>query len=72
MSSAAGNASRRSQRRLARLVPRLRVRFGADRNELDVLARRVARLSPSHRNPEDFHIEKSEIATALRTIARRS
>ena len=44
----------------------------ADRNEIAALARRVERLAPSHRSPEHFHIEKSEIAEALRRIARRA
>lgn len=39
--------------------------------ELDALARQVARLSPSHRDPERFHIDRSEIVRALRLIARR-
>ena len=38
---------------------------------LDDLARRVAALRPSHRDPERFHVEKSEIAHALRRIADR-
>lgn len=33
------------------------------------LARRVARLAPCHRDPERFHIEKSEIVHALRRLA---
>lgn len=33
------------------------------------LSRRVARLSPSHRDPEAFHEEKSDIAHALRRLA---
>jgi len=33
------------------------------------LARRVARLSPDRRDPEKYHMEKSEIAAALRRIA---
>ncbi len=37
---------------------------------LSDLAARVARLSPSHRDPEAFHEEKSEIEHALRLIAR--
>lgn len=37
---------------------------------LSDLAARVARLSPSHRDPERFHEEKSEIEHALRLIAR--
>jgi hypothetical protein len=33
------------------------------------LAGRVGRLGPSHRNPEAFHIEKSEIEAELRRVA---
>jgi hypothetical protein len=32
---------------------------------------RVRRLVPSHRAPEAFHVEKSEIEWALRRLARR-
>jgi hypothetical protein len=39
--------------------------------ELEVLADRVRRLAPSHRDPEAFHVEKSEIERALRQLARR-
>lgn len=35
----------------------------------DELAARVSRLNVSHRDPERFHIEKSEIANALRVLA---
>ncbi|WP_290689983.1 MULTISPECIES: hypothetical protein [unclassified Haematobacter] len=34
------------------------------------LADRLRRLCPDHRDPERFHIEKSEIEHALRSIAR--
>jgi hypothetical protein len=34
------------------------------------LASRLDRLSPSHRNPHQFHEEKSEIAHALRVLAK--
>lgn len=34
------------------------------------LADRVRRLCPDHRNPERFHIEKSEIEHELRELAR--
>ena len=37
---------------------------------LTSLASRVRRLVPSHSNPERFHEEKSEIAHALRILAR--
>ncbi|PTV93506.1 hypothetical protein C8J27_11519 [Rhodobacter aestuarii] len=33
------------------------------------LADRVRRLCPDHRNPERFHIEKSEIEHELRRLA---
>jgi hypothetical protein len=33
------------------------------------LARRLERLSPSHRDPFAFHAEKSEIAHELRRLA---
>lgn len=42
-----------------------------DSGELFELARRVRRLTPSSRDPEWFHLEKSEIEAALRSIARR-
>ena len=35
------------------------------------LAQRVRRLSPHHRDPERFHLEKDEIVRDLRTLARR-
>ncbi|WP_370319225.1 hypothetical protein [Oricola sp.] len=34
------------------------------------LAARIDRLSPDRRNPEAFHVEKDEIAQALRKIAQ--
>lgn len=33
------------------------------------MAERVSRLTVSHRDPEQFHIEKSEIANALSVLA---
>jgi hypothetical protein len=39
-------------------------------HNLERLAERVRRLSPSHRDPERFHMDKSEIAAALRRLAR--
>lgn len=42
----------------------------AQRVDLERLAARVARLVPSHRDPEVFHIEKSEIVGELRRLAR--
>jgi hypothetical protein len=44
----------------------------ADRNELDLLARRVARLSISRRDPEAFFVERDSIFHALRAIAKRA
>lgn len=41
-------------------------------NALEELAKRVARLSPSHRNPHAFHEDKSEIVAELRRLARGS
>ena len=37
---------------------------------LMTLAAQVARLAPSHRDPERFHVEKSEIVAELRRLAR--
>ncbi len=34
------------------------------------LAERVGRLSPSHRDPERFHADKSQIVSELRRLAR--
>lgn len=42
------------------------------RPEIDALAVRVDRLAPSQRDPERFHAEESEIAAALRRLARRT
>jgi len=39
--------------------------------KLTALADKVRRLSPSHRNPERFHEDKSEIERDLRRLARR-
>lgn len=39
-------------------------------DRLTTLARAVVRLSPSHRDPEQFHEDKSEIAAELRRLAR--
>lgn len=38
---------------------------------LERMAERVRRLSPSHRDPERFHEEKSELAAELRRLARQ-
>jgi predicted ATP-binding protein involved in virulence len=35
------------------------------------IAERVARLAPSHRDPEEFHIRKSDLAAELRRVARQ-
>jgi hypothetical protein len=39
------------------------------RTELEAIARMVARLSPSWRDPEQFHMAKSEISARLRALA---
>ena len=39
-------------------------------DQLTVLAARVAGLSPCRRDPEQFHMDKSEVAHALRVLAR--
>lgn len=38
--------------------------------QLRDLAQRVARLCPSHRNPEEFHEAKSEIEHELRRLSQ--
>lgn len=38
--------------------------------ELRRLAERVRRLTPDHRDPERFFIERSEVADMLRRLAR--
>jgi hypothetical protein len=38
--------------------------------ELEELARLVARLSPDHRDPERYHLEKDAIRSRLRALAR--
>jgi hypothetical protein len=40
-------------------------------NELADLARQVASLSPDRRDPEQFHMAKSEIAAGIRRCARQ-
>ena len=35
------------------------------------LARRVQQLSPDRRDPEHFHLEKSDVAHQMRKLARR-
>jgi hypothetical protein len=37
--------------------------------QLRNIAARVVRLSPSHRDPEAYHLEKSEIVADLRRLA---
>lgn len=37
---------------------------------LDELARRVRRLQPSARDPEQYHVDKSAIEHELRSVAR--
>lgn len=39
-------------------------------HDLDALADRIRRLAPDRRDPERFHMEKSEIAAELRRLAR--
>lgn len=41
-------------------------------DKLDELARRVGRLAPCRRDPERFHVEKSEIAHELRRLAQHA
>jgi hypothetical protein len=42
-----------------------------DRNELTILAARVAKLSISRVDPEKFFIDRDEISAALRELAKR-
>jgi len=44
----------------------------ADANELEALAARVARLTVSHRSPEKFFEDKSELVYELRALAARA
>lgn len=39
-------------------------------DDLARLASAVGRLSPSHRDPERFHLDRSEIVAELRRLAR--
>jgi hypothetical protein len=39
--------------------------------DLERLAEAVRRLSPCHRDPERFHMDRAEIAGELRALARR-
>ena len=43
---------------------------GKSVEKLTNLATQVARLCPDHRDPEAFHIQKSEIVATLRRLAR--
>ena len=43
-----------------------------DPDELRRLAEQVARLVPDRRDPEAFHMSKSEIAARLRRLAARA
>lgn len=45
---------------------------GGGAGKLLILADRVRRLSPHHRDPEQFHIDKSEIERDLRRLAGRA
>ncbi len=45
-------------------------RHWCHRDRLNELAGQVARLSPDRRDPERYHIEKSEIVADLRRLAR--
>ncbi|WP_187274930.1 MULTISPECIES: hypothetical protein [unclassified Methylobacterium] len=40
------------------------------RSDLDTIADRIRRFQPSHRDPEQFHVEKDEIERELRQLAR--
>ena len=40
--------------------------------QLEALARRIDRLVPDRRDPEAFHVEKSEVAAALRRLANET
>ena len=39
-------------------------------DQLHALAQAVGRLSPSHRDPERFYMDRSEIVGALRRLAQ--
>jgi hypothetical protein len=43
-----------------------------ERDELQAIAARVGRLTISHKSPEKFFEDKSELAHAIRQIARRA
>jgi hypothetical protein len=52
--------------------PPARAGDGGDgwRRELEALAVRLGRLSPSWRDPEQFAVERSELVAQLRRLAR--
>jgi hypothetical protein len=43
----------------------------AESQQLRDLSRAVRRLGPDHRDPERFHVDKSEIAARLSDLAAR-
>lgn len=45
-------------------------RGALEASELELIARRVRCLCPDRRDPERFHLDKSEIIAALRRLAR--
>lgn len=45
---------------------------GKSAEKLTNLAAQVARLCPDHRDPEAFHLAKSEIVATLRRLAREA
>lgn len=46
------------------------LRHPGEVSPLEDLAERVSRLSPDRRDPEQFHMEKAEVAHELRRLAR--
>ena len=52
------------------MTPRGSLAAQRDAEALLDLARRVRRLTPCRRDPERFHVEKSEIEAALRRMAK--
>jgi hypothetical protein len=67
--------TRQCQRRPLEVAPLPTRKFyptHAERDELQAIATRVARLTVSHKTPERFFEDKSELAHAIRQIARRS
>jgi hypothetical protein len=45
--------------------------MGSEAQSLRDLSQAVRRLGPDHRDPERFHVEKSEIAARLSDLAER-